>query len=234
MNILDWLLGRRPALTPSQQERLRRWRALPEPSLAQPHLDGRFVVVDVETSGLDVYSDRLIAIGAVTVERSLIALERGFYRVLRQERASPHDNILVHGIGGTAQSEGDDPACVLVDFLEYIGKSPLVAFHAQFDAIMLRKAVRRTLGEPFRRTWLDLAYLAPAVDGAASDARGLDDWLRVYGIANFRRHDALADALATAQLLQVLASRASAAGVTHTAQLMERARSAEWLSKQAR
>ena len=202
--------------------------------MTQAHLDERFVVVDVETSGLDVYSDNLIAIGAVMVERSVIALERGFYRVLRQERASPHDNILVHGIGGTAQSEGDDPATVLVDFLEYIGKAPLVAFHAQFDVIMLRKAVRHALGEPFRRTWLDLAYLAPAVDGAASATRSLDDWLGAYGITNYRRHDALADALATAQLLQVLASRASAAGVRHTAQLMESARSAEWLSKQAR
>ena len=234
MNILGWLLGRRPALTPSQQERLQRWRALPEPSLAQAHQDERFVVVDVETSGLDVYSDRLIAIGAVTLEQSMIALERGFYRVLRQERVSSHDNILVHGIGGTAQSEGDDPGSVLVDFLEYIGKAPLVAFHAQFDAIMLRKAVQRTLGEPFRRSWLDLAYLAPAVDGAASATRSLDDWLGAYGITNYRRHDALADALATAQLLQVLASRASVAGARHTAQLMDSARSAEWLSKQVR
>ena len=235
MNVVDWLLGRGRSLAPPQRARLDAWRALPEPDLGSAHAGQRFVVVDVESTGLDVFSDRLIAIGAVTVESSRIALDRSFYRVLRQQRASHHDNILVHGIGGTAQTGGDDPVAVLLDFLEHIGKSPLIGFHARFDEIMIRNAVRKYLGGGFRRTWLDLADLAPAVPGApGGKSRGLDEWLATFNIVNYSRHDALADALATAQLFQVMARTAEGSGSKRTADLIEAARSQEWLSKQPR
>jgi DNA polymerase-3 subunit epsilon len=50
--------------------------------------------------------------------------------------------------------------------------------------------------------WVDLAWLAPALlPERALSCKGLDAWLKAFGIANFKRHDALADAFATAQLL---------------------------------
>jgi DNA polymerase-3 subunit epsilon len=231
MSFIDRLL-RRPSLTGQQRERLSAWQALPEPDRHEPFSTQDFAVVDVESTGLDVYGDQLIAIGAVTVEGSKIPLRRSFYRVLRQDRPSAVENILVHGIGGAAQTGGEDPALVLLDFLEYIGKSTLVGFHARFDDIMIGKAVRKHLGMRFRRQWLDLAWLAPALRAAPDEqSRGLDDWLRCFGIVNYSRHDALADALATAQLFQVLGRRAESAGHAHTEALLEAARSAEWLSR---
>ena len=50
-------------------------------------------------------------------------------------------------------------------------------------------------------------------------AGGLDAWSQQFGIDNDARHNALADALATAQLLQVVLARAIAAGVTTLAEL---------------
>ena len=63
---------------------------------------------------------------------------------------------------------------------------------------------------------------------------GLDDWLQAFGITNYRRHDALADALATAQLFQVLLARAAVTGDLCTADLVKLAASQEWLSRQRR
>lgn len=235
MNIVDWLLRRGRSLAPDHRARLAAWSELPEPDLGSAHAGQRFVVVDVESTGLDVFNDRLIAIGAVTVESARIVLVRSFYRVLRQQRASNHDNILVHGIGGSAQTGGDDPVAVLLDFLEHVGKSPLIGFHARFDEIMISKAVRNYLGTGFRRTWLDLADLAPALPGAAGGkSRGLDEWLKAFNITNYSRHDAIADALATAQLFQVLARHADLSGSKRTADLIEAARSQQWLSRQPR
>jgi len=235
VKIVDWLLGRGRLLTPPQRDRLARWRALPEPDLHQSRDRQRYVVVDVESTGLDVHRDRLLAIGAVTIEASRIVLGRSFRRVLRQDRASDHANILVHGIGGSAQTAGDDPATVLLDFLDFIGKDPLVGFHAAFDEIMLHKASRRHLGQGFRRTWIDIALLAPALrEVAAGKTKGFDDWLSDHGILNYSRHDALADALATAQLFLALGRRADAAGLASAAELLESARSQAWLAQQRR
>ena len=232
MSLADWVLGKLVRLPEADQARLQAWRELPEPDAMQSHGTQRVVVVDVESTGLDVHRDRLIAIGAVAVDASRIALADCFYVVLRQAVASTDDNILVHGIGGTSQVQGEEPRAALLDFLDFAGKAPLVAYHAPFDEVMLRRAMRRTLGESFSRTWLDLAWLAPAlVPERAKSLRGLDDWARSFGIANHRRHHALADALATAQLHLALQNVAEARGLQRTSDLLEAARSQEWIAR---
>jgi DNA polymerase-3 subunit epsilon len=223
--INDWLHGLFPRLSDAERARLAAWRRLEPVPLDTPHLETRFVVVDVESSGLDVLSDRLIAIGAVALVGSRIALTDHFHAVLRQRAGSDEANILVHRIGGTAQTTGEEPRQALLAFLEFAGKSPLVAFHAPFDALLLRRAMRRHLGESFRRRWLDLACLAPALaPEVGMTAHGLDDWTDAFRIRNTRRHHALADAFASAQLLQVLQARAAGQGLLTTAALLEAAR----------
>jgi DNA polymerase-3 subunit epsilon len=204
------LFGRPPALAPAQGVRLDRWRALPEPDLRVAPTTARFVVADVEATGLDVHRDRLIAIGAVTVEAARINLGRSFYIVLRQPEVSSRENILVHGIGGTAQRAGEDPVDALLAFLEFAGTAPLVGFHAGFDDALIRRAMREFLGESYERRWVDLAQLAPELMPEEARARQhLDAWLERFRIEAFSRHDAAADALATAQLLLALLPRAA-------------------------
>lgn len=229
MSLLGRLLGRGVALDDGLRRRLDAWRALPEPSLDDTPEAARLVVVDVEATGLDLRRDRLIAIGAVAVEGMRIALGQSFYVVLRQPEASATDNILVHGIGGTAQREGVPPADALLDFLEFMGKAPLVAYHAGFDEGMIRRAMTEHLGEPFKRTWIDLACVAPdALPAEGRRRKALDDWLSLYGIGVFSRHDAVADALATGQLLQALRGAAQAAGLDTLARLRWDPEAARW------
>ena len=235
---MKWLrrwLPKQAGLTLAARQRLDAWHSLPEPDLAMAGLGTRYVVVDVESSGLNARRDRLIAIGAVAVESSRIAIDAGFNVVLRQERASDDANILVHRIGGSAQTGGVDPVQASLAFLEYIGKSPLVGYHAAFDEIMISRSIRQTLGESFRRTWIDLAYLAPAMFAdKAPTMKGLDDWTAAFRIANFSRHNALADALVTAQLHLVLCARAAEKGLRTPRELLEAAKSQSWLERSRR
>ncbi len=230
MSWLTKLFGRPAALAPAQGARLGRWRALAEPDLRAPPAAARFVVADVEATGLDVQRDRLIAIGAVTVEAARIDLGRSFYVVLRQPEASSRENILVHGIGGTAQRGGDDPAEALLAFLEFAGKAPLVGFHAAFDNALIRRAMREFVGEPWERQWIDLAQLAPELIPEEARARQhLDAWLERFGIEVFNRHDAAADALATAQLLLALLPRAAERRVATVEAMLWDPGAARWL-----
>lgn len=227
MTWLRRLLGARPAIPDALRARLDAWRGLPRFDLASPHPGAPFVVVDVESSGLNVHADRLIAIGAVRVARGVIDIGGAFYRVLRQRQSSTKDNILVHGITGTEQREGRDPAEVLVAFAEFAGKTPLVGWNSSFDEIMIRRATEEHLGERWKLDWLDLAWLAPALHPETAKKRiGLDAYLAKHGIGVISRHHALADALATAQLLLVFQRKASAAGLRTVADLVEAAASA--------
>jgi len=202
MSLFAKLLGRAPKLDADALRRLSEWQALPPVPLGEPFETGRYVVLDVESTGLDLNRDRLIAIGAVVVEGGKVVLRESFEIVLRQDRVSTKDNILIHGIGGEAQREGVDPVAGLLDFLDFIGKLPLVAFHVTFDQTMIKRAIKEYLGFEFKHAWLDLAYVMPGLlPEYARRYRALDDWSGYFDISNYARHSALADALATAQLL---------------------------------
>jgi DNA polymerase-3 subunit epsilon len=193
----------------------------------------RWVVVDCETGGLDPARDQLLAVGAVAVSGGRIEAGGGFHVLLRQPAPSEPANILVHGIGGEAQLGGQPAAEALRDFAAFLGSGLPVAFHAEFDATALRRAMAGT-GLHAPRTWLDAARLAPALYPGAGPARGarraLDDWLAQFGIACPERHDALADAYATAQLLLVLFAEAERQGAGTVGKLRSLERSGRWLA----
>ncbi len=83
----------------------------------------RWVVLEVETTGLDTRRDKLLAIAAVAVHfgaggaAPCVALHDSFEAGLHHEAANTDkDNILVHGIGVDAQRAGAPPAEVLQAF----------------------------------------------------------------------------------------------------------------------
>jgi len=220
MSWLRRLLRRAPALSQPEAAAVAAYRALPRPDLRAPLGGQRAVVVDVESSGLDPHRDRLISVAAIAVHGGLVRQAECYAAVLRQDEPSAVENIVVHGIGGMAQVEGRDPAGALAGFLAFAGKDPLVGFHAEFDRVLIERAAGAVLDLKPGNAWLDLAALAPALfPDHAGRARSLDDWLERFGIANHQRHDALADALATAQLLLVVLAEARNRGIADWWQL---------------
>lgn len=196
-------------LPPEQQQLFNAWRQLPAADLNCSHRRSRYVVVDVEASGLDTSKDHLISIGALALVDGMIDFNDAFQVVLRQDQVSSNENILIHGIGGSTQSAGVDPVEALLSFLCYIGRSPLVAYHAFFDQAMIDKAMGDYLGTELGQTWIDLAWVLPSLFDFQTGTRvELDDWLELFGIDNFLRHNAVSDAYATARLLQVVVAAA--------------------------
>jgi DNA polymerase III subunit epsilon len=194
----------------------------------------RWAVVDVETTGLDVRHDRLLAIAAVALQvdgelTPRIVLADSFEAVLRYEGAlADKDNILLHGIGVGEQGAGAPAAEVLTEFERWLAAAPLLAFHAAFDQAMIARAMKGTLGRTLAKPWLDLA---PVADALFPDVRGrtLDDWLAHFDIDCTVRHQAAADALATAELLLRLWPAARAQRCANFGGLRKLAGQRRWL-----
>jgi DNA polymerase III subunit epsilon len=224
------LAGPRTALDPGLERRVGAWLASARPGAGEAIAAGRWVIVDVETSGLDTDTAALIAIGALAVNRAEIDLADSFEVVLRQPEASTHDNILVHRITGSEQLGGMEPARALVAFLEFIGRSPLVAYHAPFDAKILQRALVAELGLPARLAWVDLAELAPLLlSGRATRLKGLDAWLDALAIPVVHRHRAITDCAATAALFLMAIEAAARQGCRTVADLSRLASSRRWI-----
>ncbi len=190
----------------------------------------RWVVVDVETSGFDPTQDGLISIGGVAMRSDGHVLPaESFEIVYRQNVASTRENILVHGIGVQAQTQGAEPGEATRQFLDFVGVSPILAFHAPFDRGFLARAVKVFVNQPFDNPWLDLAELAPALDPKAG-LKSLDEWLNRYDIRVSARHSAAADAFATALLAARLLPEARRQGAKDFRAMQKMAREAKWLS----
>lgn len=239
MNPLGNWFGAKRAIAPAVDAqiaaRLSDWKSLAERSLSGPLRAQHWLVVDVETTGLDMHCDQLMAIGGVMVEGDEIRISNSFEVVLRQVAPSRAENILVHRIAGGEQMEGTEPSAALMDFLEYAQKLPCVAFHAAFDETMLKRACRDHLHCSFAPRFIDLALLAPALyPEAPSTLRSLDEWVDYFSIRIGARHRAVADALGTAQLFQVLLTRAGSRGIATAEALFRLAREQRWLSDLSR
>jgi DNA polymerase-3 subunit epsilon len=222
----------RRSLPPGLQAHLRKVqrRFLDRPGLDQPLALARLVALDLETTGPRMAIDRIISIGAVAVTEGMVRHDDAFEALLRQERSSDIDNILVHQIGGQAQLGGADPAEALVRCLEYLGESRVVAFRAEFDQTVFRREVRLRLGVRAWPRFIDLAALLPALfPGTANDT--LDEWVAHFGLPPIGRHHATADAYATARLLMIVLQAARRAGIDTCRDLRDAGQAQRWLGR---
>lgn len=198
----------------------------------------RWVVLDVETTGLDPHTDRLLAMAAVALhrrgDRLEIALADSFEAVLRHDAPrADKANILLHGIGVGAMRGGAEAAEVLGRFAAWAGSAPRLGFHVAFDRAVIERhwrAHRRTLGALPAAPWIDIEPLA-ALAHPEVKARALDEWLDHFGIHCLERHNAAADALASAELLLRLWPKLARECSGRVAALAKMADGARWLRR---
>ena len=166
----------------------------------------RWVVVDVEASGLDPARDRLLAIAAIGLrvdwpaKRLSVVLGDSFEVVLRQEAPSTRENILLHGIGVQRQAAGVPAPEALAAFCAFAGDAPLLAFHAAFDEALIARWMRLARRAVPPNRWLDIEPLC-AVTHPEVAARSFDEWLAHFGLRCAARHQAVADTLSACELL---------------------------------
>lgn len=231
MSLFAWLRPALPALDDDLRLRLANL-ATPSALSVLSLREQRWVVLDLETSGLNLNRDQVLSIGAVAIEDGAIDFSQQFERTLHRPAQKTTPSVLIHGLGPDALAAGCDPAGALLDLMEFIGDSPVLAFHAPFDQGMLGRALKDTLGYPLQQGFIDVAELAPMLnpDTVLREA-GLDDWVARFGLEVQARHHASADAQVTAELALILFSQARRQQLDSPALLEDRLR--QWRRRKA-
>lgn len=102
-----------------------------------------FVVVDLETTGLDYARHEIIEIGAIRAHRDS-QIHETFQALIKPTRKVSRRITEITGITQAAlDSDGESIESVLPEFMEFIGDLPLVAYNADFDMGFLRASARR-------------------------------------------------------------------------------------------
>ncbi len=197
---------------PDQEAQQRLINAAPLSPSDQP-LSTPAMVFDLETTGLNTRTDTVLSIGAVKVHPDGIALKNSFYQVLDIAVDLAGESQLIHGLTQKDLAQGCAPRQALLDFFSYSKDHIWLAFHAEFDRRMLKNAALQHLGLIVDPQPIDVAYLAPLLFPDMDQPQaGLDHWLQAFHLPILARHNATADALATAELVLILLHQAQSQG----------------------
>ena len=161
-----------------------------------------FVVLDTETTGFDFKSDRILSIGAVKVAGNVIDIANSFEVYIHQDKFDPK-SVEIHGLlkDGTVKKLTEQEA--IIQFLDYVQNSVIVAHHANFDITMINEVLRRHNLPKLKNKVLDTGalYRATRINTNLIDKQKkhtLDDIANAYDISLKDRHTASGDAYITA------------------------------------
>lgn len=161
-----------------------------------------YISVDLETTGLNPKTDKIIEIGAVRVENGQVTGE--FSRFVNPGRALPERITELTGIVQEQVLGAETVGTVLGEFLEFAGELPLLGHRILFDYSFLKRAAVNA-GKPFERKGVDTLKLSRQYL-AELPSRRLSDLCAHFGIP-ITAHRALEDARAAHFLYQELCAR---------------------------
>eukprot|EP01064_Diplonema_japonicum_P032766 TRINITY_DN6246_c4_g1_i1.p1 TRINITY_DN6246_c4_g1~~TRINITY_DN6246_c4_g1_i1.p1 ORF type:complete len:240 (+),score=54.84 TRINITY_DN6246_c4_g1_i1:36-722(+) len=182
---------------------------LPEREKPKPiqvkNLNGRVVVLDVETTGFSTSSNRIIEVGAVQISNGVLT-GVSFLKQIDpgEEFYSKLGPSLKNGITREQLEQGGDPKTTLFAFAEFLSHADLlVAHNSSFDiSFLATECHRHSISFPDVPTLCTQKVFLTLPNHNGST---LCDALSWYGLEHNRRfgetHNALCDAEATARLL---------------------------------
>jgi DNA polymerase-3 subunit epsilon len=172
--------------------------------------------LDVETTGLDARRDEIVSLGWVVIRAGRVDLSTAATFLVRPT-GDVGQSATIHGLTDSTVAKGGTLEAVLERLLESMAGRVLVVHHAGLDKTLLDRDCHRCYGAPL---------LVPVVDTLAVERRSrrrrqvttpdgslrLADLRREYGLPRYAAHDAMTDALATAELLLAMVWRRGGPG----------------------
>ncbi|SEL78112.1 DNA polymerase-3 subunit epsilon [Colwellia chukchiensis] len=185
---------------------LRTFLSQPFPALDTPFEDIEILAVDFETTGLDAVKDKLLSVGCVDVTQQQIKLASSYHAIIHTQGSLQADNVTIHQITDDQKDQGQPLADVIAQLLERLAGKVMLVHFARIERQFLRQACLELYG---------MAPPLPIIDTLVVAKKMLDKSAVAYDPSQLRlaalrakyhlpdhyAHNALNDAIATAELL---------------------------------
>jgi len=185
---------------------LRDFLSVPFPNKTQYFVDTPILSVDFETTGLHAKNDKLLSVGFVELFANKIPLKSSYHRIIRSEGHLKANNVTIHQITDSQKDQGYSLQSVVEALLKALtGKAMLVHF-SRIERDFLNQACIKLYG---------MKPIFPMIDTLMVAKKRLDNTNVAYDPSQLRlsslrtqyhlpehyAHNALNDAIATAELL---------------------------------
>ena len=186
----------------------REMRALLACTLPSSHCHWReinWLAVDLETTSLDCTHGEIASVGWVPINNGVISLSAAQHHYIATEK-SVGQSAVIHQIRDADLADASSIDIVMKRLAQAATGSVLVFHNAKFDMGFLNKVSRQLFGVPFLAMTVDTLFLEQRRLQLAHQQL-LPNSLRLgvcrerYGLPKYPAHNALSDALATAELL---------------------------------
>ena len=179
----------------------------PHPNTPWDELE--IVSLDFETTGLDPLRDQILSYGKVDIEQGLIKLATAEHKLIKPDLDIPESSAIIHHITDDLASSGIQRKQALEQILQFLkGKVMLVHFN-RIEQGFLNAACETSYGSPFLIPIIDTLALAQRVMRHRNHAIE-PNLLRLFNLRDefklpvYKAHNALGDALTTAELFFAL------------------------------
>lgn len=170
-----------------------------------PAPDDEWVALDCETTGLNVKTDDIIAIGAVRIRGNRIMTSECLQLLVRPEKQRlSADSVRVHRLREQDVSQGVSADEAVTQLMHFIGSRPLVGYYLKFDVAMIKRVLFPMLGMGLPQPKIEVSALyydykfqqlpQHARDSRAIDLR-FDSLMKDLDLPLWPAHDALNDAV---------------------------------------
>jgi DNA polymerase III subunit epsilon len=186
-----------------------RRRELSAPDLARPWRDVEFCAIDLETTGLDLRRDAIIAFGLVIIRDGRIHCDSIREGRVHTNRPVSVGAFQVHGLRNLDLLDAPLLSDVLAELIERLSGRILLAHAAWIEQAFLNRALVLRNAR-LNRAVVDTAALTRAA-GIGVTRTGhepnIEHIAETLGLCVHSPHDALGDAFTTAEVFLALASR---------------------------
>ncbi|MEM2119520.1 MAG: 3'-5' exonuclease [Archaeoglobaceae archaeon] len=162
--------------------------------------EAKFASIDLETTGLNVEKDEIIAIGIVPIQGLTILASQSFYSLVKSKR-SALKAMKIHGISDDILKNAPSFEEISEKVYEMLRDRILVGFCIKLDYDFLKKALKGFEAKTIDVLRVD-RILGKFLGEKYAESPSLDALAKKYGIKTTYRHNALADAFITAQIFQ--------------------------------
>ncbi len=180
---------------PARGTRSRPWREL------------EFASLDFETTGLDRAHDAVVSFGVVPVRGGRVVVGESVHQLVMPDVPSSPESMRIHGILPKDLADAQPFAVAGETLRRALDRRFLLAWFANVEIGFLARLYGGRRRSWVRRT-IDVRQLAIELEHLDQDVRqSLSSAAERYGVPVANPHEALDDAMVTAQLFLVLAAR---------------------------
>ena len=185
---------------------LKNFLAVPFPTLETPIHELPILAVDFETTGLDAKADKLLSVGFVTMKHEQIKLNSSYHQIIKAKTQLAESNVIIHQITDAQKEQGQPLRLVVEKLLNALAGKVMLVHFARIERQFLQQACLELYGLVPDFPIIDTLVIAKRqldkrdVSYDPSELR-LSSLRHKYQLPDHHGHNALNDAIATAELL---------------------------------